>query len=171
MILAIDVQYQQNTAFIAGVVFEHWDSNTATAEYTSHLEDIAEYEPGKFFKRELPCILTLLNEHQLQPEIIVVDGYVYLDGISKPGLGKYLWDAIGNDLLIIGVAKKAFSDISDEFQIFRGTSEKPLYVTSTENISQAKKNIISMSGKHRIPTLLKRADQLCRQEASKVIPK
>lgn len=79
MILAIDVQYHQDEAFIAGILFESWQSTSAVAEYTSKVSGVADYIPGQFYRRELPCILTLLTEHQLTPEVIIVDGYVFLD--------------------------------------------------------------------------------------------
>ncbi len=133
----------------------------------SILHDIAAYEPGRFYKRELPCIAQLLKEHQLKPDIIVIDGYVYLDGEQKPGLGKHLFDSIDGQALVIGVAKKAFAGIGDKHQVLRGTSLKPLFVTSTGGLSEAIDNIATMFGDNRNPTMLKRADQLCREEANK----
>ena len=46
-------------------------------------------EPGQFYKRELPCILELLKQVNPLPNYIVIDGYVYLGGDEKPGLGKH----------------------------------------------------------------------------------
>ena len=116
-----------------------------------------------FFKRELPCILKLLNEIEYKPSCIVVDGYVFLDGISQPGLGKYLYDALDKEIPVIGVAKRSFAKISDEFALLRGDSQKALYITAA-GIDQAlaKEYIASMYGKHRNPSLLKKADQVCR---------
>ncbi len=167
VILAIDVQYVDNTAYVAGVLFENWQSQVPDSEYVSILHNIAAYEPGQFYKRELPCITKLLEEHQLTPEIIVIDGYVYLDGEQKPGLGKYLFDSLNGQALIIGVAKKAFAGIDDKHQVIRGKSLKPLYVTSTGPLSFALESIATMFGDNRNPVLLKRADQLCREEADK----
>lgn len=79
MILSIDVQYSGNTAFVAGVAFKDWCSESPEKEFVSILHDIAEYEPGNFYKRELPCILRLIEEHNLMQETIVIDGYVFLD--------------------------------------------------------------------------------------------
>lgn len=163
MILAIDVQYNENTAFVAGVLFEDWQSDAPSGEYVSIVKEVAEYEPGSFYKRELPCILSLLDEHKLLPTCIVVDGYVYLDGEQQPGLGKHLYDALGGKIEVIGVAKKGFAGISAEYEVIRGKSEKPLYVTTTGDLPLAKKLVQKMAGRYRIPTLLKRADQVCRQ--------
>ena len=167
MILAVDVQYDDNSAFVAGVLFNEWGSEEPKAEYISLLNEIEEYVPGDFYKRELPCILRLLKEHELVPSCIVVDGYVYLDGKQLPGLGKRLFDALQEKIEIIGVAKKGFRGITSEYEILRGKSEKPLYVTSTGDLDSAKNSVLNMFGKNRIPFLLKRADQLCREAANK----
>ena len=169
MILAIDVQYTDDKADVAGVIFENWSSLDAIQCYLTEVAQVAEYEPGSFYKRELPCILQLLQEHKLKPDIIVVDGYVYLDGVAKSGLGKHLYDSLGGEVEIIGVAKKPFVDISEKFAVYRGGSQKPLYVTSTGDVEQAKESIRSMAGKHRNPVLLKKVDQLCREAAKKRI--
>lgn len=167
MILAIDVQYSENTAFVAGIAFETWLSEAPENEYISVLYDVAEYEPGNFYKRELPCILKLIEEHDLKPDTIVVDGYVYLDGENRPGLGKYLYDALKSEVEIIGVAKRSFSGIGESHEVLRGQSVKPLFITTTGQLDTAKENIANMFGEYRIPVLLKRADQLCREEATK----
>ena len=165
MILAIDVQYQDNMAFIDGVLFDDWLAEKPITVYKSILYDVEEYVPGNFFKRELPCILKLLTEHKLTPRCIVVDGYVYLDGQKKAGLGKKLFDSLDNIDEVVGVAKKAFSGIGEEHEIFRGKSKKPLYVTTTGDLDMAKNKVTNMFGKNRIPTLLKLADQGCRESS------
>ena len=169
MILAVDVQYFENSAFVAGVVFDQWNSMTSVGEYVSTVNNIQDYEPGNFYKRELPCIIKMLNEHKLDPSIIVIDGYVFLDGKQKPGLGKRLFDSLSYRVEVVGVAKKAFSGISKEYELHRGKSKRPLYVTSTGKIETAKDWITKMYGANRIPVLLKRADQLCREAANKKI--
>lgn len=163
MILAVDVCYNDSDAVVAGVLFEEWTSGNSRADYISHVDEVQDYVPGQFYKRELPCILALIEEHHLQPYCIVIDGYVFLDGVNKPGLGYRLYEALDKRIAVIGVAKKPFAGIADDYAVLRGDSQKPLYVTATSDLSQAKKTIASMHGNHRIPTLLKRADQLCRQ--------
>lgn len=165
MILAIDVHYHHHSARIAGVAFEGWEDELPSGEYLSNREGVADYQPGMFFLRELPCILQLLEEHSLTPDIIIVDGYVYLDGISKPGLGKYLFDAMQGEVAVIGVAKRAFKGISRKFAVYRGSSKNPLYVTGEGiELSVAKAAIKRMQGKYRMPDLLKRVDRLCREK-------
>ncbi len=163
MILAVDVHYTENRAKVAGVVFENWDDRFPQGEYVSSIEGVAEYEPGMFFKRELPCILQLIAEHESRPKIIIIDGYVYLDGYSKAGLGKHLYDALNGEVIVIGIAKKPFKDIDRRYKVYRGNSKKPLYVTAVGlEIGQAKECVRKMHGKNRLPSLIKRVDQVCR---------
>lgn len=162
--MAVDVQYENDGAFAAGVVFNEWSADSPERTCVCKIPAVEEYVPGQFYKRELPCILQLLNDHQLTPTYILIDGYVYLDGHSTPGLGKHLSDALHGNVKIIGVAKTPFSKIGPEFEILRGGSKKPLYVTSIgEELSAAKAKIVSMHGQYRIPTLLKKVDQASRQ--------
>lgn len=164
MILAIDIHYTQNSGFAAGVTFEDWQSQNASGEFFNRTDKIENYVSGEFYRRELPCILNLLNEHHLQPSTIIVDGYVFLDNHQKPGLGKRLHDALENDIAIIGVAKKEIVGISEDTKIYRGKSQQPLFITTTEkNLTHAKNNIVNMFGEYRIPYLLKQADQLSRR--------
>ena len=168
MILAVDVQYSGKHATVAGVVFETWTDETPEMELACVVEDIADYQPGQFYKRELPCILTLIEATGLQPECIVVDGLVYLDGSSKAGLGRHLFDALAGKVPVIGVAKKLFKGISPQHEIYRGTSTKPLYVTAVGiDLMQAKEYIRCMHGRYRQPTLLKRVDRVCRSSEQK----
>lgn len=161
MKLAVDVHYNNNSANVGGVTFDYWNDPEPAYEYISLTSNICKYKPGQFFERELPCILKLIGEHDLQPDCIIVDGYVFLDGHSKAGLGKYLFDALKSKIPIIGVAKTPFKGISDEFKVFRGKSEHPLFVTTIGiTLKAAKANILAMHGCFRIPTLLKRVDRI-----------
>lgn len=163
MILAVDVQYEGDNAVVAGIIFKSWGSGSASRELVVELQDIAPYEPGAFYKRELPCILALLQQVSEPLECIVVDGFVTLGRASKPGLGMHLYNALDQQVPVIGVAKKSFKDTPDECALLRGKSEKPLYITCAGvELKPAKDFIAGMSGSHRLPLLLKRADQLCR---------
>ncbi len=163
MILAVDVHYADQSAVVAGVVFDDWADEAIRASYVSFIDRVSAYEPGQFYKRELPCILRLIKEHDLAPDYILIDGYVYLDAQGRPGLGRYLYDALQQRSIIIGVAKKRFAGMADECAIYRGGSKRPLYVTCAGmQPSLAKKRVESMSGCYRYPALLKCVDRLCR---------
>ncbi|MGD9091463.1 MAG: endonuclease V [Anaerolineales bacterium] len=163
MKLAVDVKYDNDGAAAGGVLFKKWDDQQPTKELFSQVNEVKDYEPGAFYKRELPPILKLLNDHRIQAECILIDGYVYLDGHSLPGLGAYLYHTLSEEIPIIGVAKKRYKGTSDEYELFRGKSKRPLLITvAGMSLSSAKDNIYKMHGESRIPTLLKRVDQISR---------
>ncbi len=167
MNLAVDVNYTNHTAIAAGIFFQEWDDEEPSKELITQINNVNEYEPGNFYKRELPCILALMKENLLHPDCIIIDGDVFLDGSSIPGLGKHLFDVLDDEIPVIGVAKSAFKDIPAEFELYRGKSVKPLYVTTVGmSIESAKNNIMRMHGESRNPTLLKRADQVSKSIAT-----
>jgi deoxyribonuclease V len=170
MILAVDVQYLNDQAFVSAVSFNHWGASEPAEIYHTTLSNIEEYVPGQFYKRELPCILKLLSENALLPEFIVIDGYVLLNEQERPGLGKHLYDALNGESKIVGVAKKEFEGVDERSKVFRGTGKNPLFVTAVGvNIEEAKRNILEMHGKNRIPVLLKCVDRLCREQANPIV--
>jgi deoxyribonuclease V len=96
------------------------------------------------------------------PQIVVIDGYVWL-GEQKPGLGAHLYDVLGQQVAVVGVAKTLFTGAEPVELVLRGRSRTPLYVTAAGmDLAEAANHIRAMHGSHRIPTLLKRADQLSR---------
>lgn len=165
MMICVDVCYGERGATAAGVLFRRWDDPRPAEEYLAFVEDVAEYVPGSFYKRELPCILALLEKIDRTPDIIVVDGYVWLNREKKPGLGAYLFRALGKRVPVIGVAKSPYGKAESEWEVYRGRSRKPLHVTATGmDETSARELIGKMSGNHRIPTLLKHVDRLCRSK-------
>jgi deoxyribonuclease V len=171
MILAVDTHYSSEGSATAGVLFDDWEAALPLATFISKLPTVADYVPGKFYQRELPCILDLLCVADVKPGLIVIDGYVFLDGVAQSGLGKHLFDALGGKVPVVGVAKTSFAGISPDYGVLRGDSIKPLYVTAVGvPLAEAKANVARMHGKHRTPTLLKTVDQLCRQAAGDAAP-
>lgn len=164
MKLAVDVQYQADAGFAAGVAFRRWSDAEPQAEYGTLVRPIEDYQPGQFFRRELPCILAVLRLCPEPPEMVIVDGYVWLDGSGRTGLGALLFDALGGAVPVIGVAKHAFQGSPHAAQVTRGASTRPLFVTAAGlKLADAAQAIASMHGAHRTPTLLKLADQLSRR--------
>ena len=94
MIAALDVRYDEDalTGQGAAVVFEQWDDAVPLAEYTATFNGIEPYVPGQFFKRELPCLLAVLEKVREPLDQIIVDGFVSLG--DRPGLGMHLWEAL-----------------------------------------------------------------------------
>ena len=160
LILAVDVAYGPVTV-AAGVGFLGWEADRPSVEHRLELGPAAEYEPGQFYRRELPAVLALL-EHLPRPAVLVVDGYIWLGAERRPGLGWHVAEATG--LPVVGVAKTAFQGTPEEDRVYRGTSRVPLYVQGLQ-VQDAGECVRRMHGPYRIPTLLKRVDQLTRVTA------
>jgi len=166
MIIAVDVYYEEKQAKSVGVIFHNWEDSKPHDVIVSYTENPQEYEPGSFYKRELPCIQELLNQTDLTKiHTIVVDGYVYLDHEKKPGLGHYVYTSLSAEIPVIGVAKNAFHQNEAYVKkIYRGNSSKPLYITSVGvELAAAAEHIQSMHGEYRFPHLLKLLDQQTKQ--------
>lgn len=167
MIACFDVGYSEDTAgtraLSACLTFDAWDAAVASEEYQLKIETVQEYVPGEFYRRELPCILAVIEKLPRLPDCFVIDGYVWL-APGKMGLGGHLYDAFDHRIPVIGIAKTRFATASDAHEVFRGKSERPLFITSIgmEQV-EAASHVERMHGAHRIPTLLKRVDALSRQ--------
>ena len=163
MIACVDVDYRDREAIAACVLFRAWDDEHSAGEFVEHITKVEPYEPGQFYRRELPCLLAVLARVEAPPEAVVVDGYVWLDDGNTPGLGARLYEALGTAVPVIGVAKTRYLAASTAVAVKRGASQKPLYVTAAGmDAETAAQNIQGMHGAYRIPTLLRRVDRLCR---------
>lgn len=164
MILATDVHYHADYALAAGVLFATWEACTAVQELAVRVAAVADYEPGHFYKRELPCLLALLHHLEALPQVIIVDGYVHLGSEQRPGLGWHLYQALDGRVPIVGIAKSRFHDTPPGAAVVRGRSQNPLFVTAMGmSEAVAKQNVRLMCGPYRTPTLLKRVDGLSRE--------
>ena len=83
MIACVDVDYRDAGAMAACVCFEKWDDGTSGLESTIDISDVEPYEPGQFYRRELPCILAVLKSLPDSPQIVIIDGYVWLSRQSR----------------------------------------------------------------------------------------
>jgi deoxyribonuclease V len=143
------------------VVFREWSDAQPVSEHQLQIAEVSPYIPGAFYRRELPCLLALLEAIDQPLTAIVIDGYVWLSEKQRLGLGARLYEALGSTTPIIGVAKSLFRGSVFAAQVQRGNSRLPLYITAAGiDTAQAALLIQSMHGKHRLPTLLKRVDQL-----------
>lgn len=162
MIAFTDVQYRDTDATAACIVADGWSAEAASAEWTTLISPIAPYEPGAFYKRELPCLLEVLRR---APPLthVVIDGYVWLDTQRGPGLGARLYDALGGRTPVIGLAKTAYKGSEMAVPVLRPGSAKPLFLTCIGvEEAQALQLVSQLHGAHRLPTLVKRVDSLAR---------
>ena len=165
MIAAVDVNYlDETTAVAAAVVFKEFTDTAHVAQYTAQVTDFGSYIPGKFYQRELPGIVVVLEKISEQIETVIIDGYVVLDD-HRPGLGYHLWQHLGGQTAVIGVAKSQFTG-AHPVTIIRGQSHRPLYITAL-GIDQdvAAEHILHMAGAYRIPSLIRHADHLAKESA------
>lgn len=166
MILAFDTYYFDNKAKTVCLEFEDWSENKNFRIHTEIIDNVEEYIPGEFYKRELPCIISLLNQINLKNvDAIIVDGFVYLDDDKKYGLGGHLYEKLNKEIPIIGVAKTNFASIEkNKKPLLRGSSIKPLFITSIGmELEDAFHKIESMAGEFRMPILLKQLDRLTKE--------
>jgi deoxyribonuclease V len=164
MIACVDVHYKRASGTAGCVLFESWESERNVAEIIERVAPVEPYQPGQLYKRELPCILAVLEKVQVPLQAIVVDGYVWLGEGDKPGLGAKVYEALGETIPVIGVAKNPFRIATTVLDVYRGRSQRPLFVTAAGiSVCEAAACITRMHGAYRIPTMLRRADQLCRQ--------
>lgn len=160
----VDVDYRGEGAQAAVVGFHDWADASSAFEATEPIARVADYEPGQFYKRELPCLLAVLARLPQPPELVIVDGYVWLGGEERPGLGGHLYAALGKRVPVIGVAKSKFLSARLAVAAVRGESAtRPLFVTAAGmDVHLAAEAVRAMHGPNRLPTLLKRVDALCR---------
>jgi deoxyribonuclease V len=159
----LDAAYTETAASAACVLFPAWDAVAPLRVLTTRQGAAPAYEPGAFYKRELPLLLAVLDQLERPPGTIIVDGYVWLDAAGRPGLGAMLHRALGERIPVVGVAKTAFAGADAGIPVVRGGSGRPLYVSAVGiDAKEAAKGVQGMQGPHRIPALLQLVDRAAR---------
>jgi deoxyribonuclease V len=157
-----DVHYTDPSARAACVLAADWADATPAREVTVQVSPIAAYEPGAFYKRELPCLVAVLAKAG-PVECVVIDGYVWLDREGTPGLGAHLHAALGGAVPVVGLAKTAYRGSEMALELARPGTVKPLFLTSIGWTPEfAREKAARLHGEFRLPTLIKRVDQLSR---------
>ena len=161
MKIAIDVHYRSEVTKTVAVLLDDRADSEAKQFLIKYSGEADAYVPGEFYRRDLPCLLNILKD--VNPEAIdcvIIDGFVYLDDLQKPGLGAYLFQKLEEKIPVIGVAKSNFlKNKNSSFELLRGDSTKPLYVTAAGiSLDEAAQNIAKMDGNFRMPTLLQQLD-------------
>ncbi|SHI01484.1 Endonuclease V [Chryseolinea serpens] len=163
--LAIDVYYRDEHAKAVGLQFRDWTDDAPLDIKSVVVNAVLPYEPGNFYKRELPCILALLALFDITTiDTLIVDGYVYLNDDGKPGLGAHLYEALDQKIAVVGVAKTSFHDNARHVVTVTRQSKNPLFVSAVGmRVEVAAENVRRMHGPFRMPTLLKMLDQETRK--------
>jgi deoxyribonuclease V len=162
-IVCLDVAYGDTAAAVAGALVQGWDADSASQMLVRRFEGPpASYEPGAFYRRELPLLLPVVAELATSIGVIVIDGYVWLED-NRPGLGGHLFASLGCHTPVIGVAKTRYRNDTWSIPVLRGTSQQALFVTSTGiPVTEAAHCVRRMHGDHRIPTILSLVDKAAR---------
>jgi deoxyribonuclease V len=162
-IACVDVGYRGGRAVAACVLFGSWEDVRPAGEVTAEIAHVEPYVPGAFYKRELPCLLAVLEQVRVPLRAVLIDGYVWLSA-GRPGLGAHLYESLGRRAPVVGVAKTAFRGNTEAVSVLRGQSARPLYVTAAGMpASEAAVRVRAMHGRGRIPTLLACVDRLSRR--------
>jgi deoxyribonuclease V len=132
MIACLDVAYSGASAYAAGLTFREWTDANALEERRVPLSNVQQYEPGQFFRRELPCLFAVLKVLPTA-NVILIDGYVWLGDGNKPGLGAHLYKSLSERTPVIGVAKTKFKGADSVAEVLRGRSTRPLFITGGES--------------------------------------
>lgn len=168
MVLAIDVKYndEELNAKAVGLIF-NWLDEAYSNCIVKNLSNIYNYIPSKFYLRELPCIMSILDEIDISKlEAVIVDSHVYISNNQDFGLGAHLYHNINRLVPVIGVAKTEFrTNLETVCKVYRGNSIKPLYVSSIGmETTKAAELIKQLHGNFRIPTILKEVDRLTKEK-------
>jgi deoxyribonuclease V len=163
-IACLDVAYGAAAAAVAGAVIPSWDAERPSRMLVRRFDGApANYEPGAFYKRELPLLLSLISELTEPLAAIVIDGYVWLAANDTSGLGGHLFTSLGHRVPVIGIAKTRYRDDTWSCPVLRGTSRRPLFVTAAGvPTEEAAGWVRRMHGDHRIPTILALVDRATR---------
>ena len=89
MRVCVDVDYRDTTAVAACLVFRDWTDGAAVDSRIC----------------ELPCILRVIQPFVRDLDTVVVDGYVWLEEGTTPGLGAHLFEALDSRVPVVGIAK------------------------------------------------------------------
>jgi deoxyribonuclease V len=167
MIAAVDVCYGVTDAVAACILFRSFADEAPVEVLLSSVGEVEPYEPGAFYRRELPCLLAVLGLVKTPLTAVVIDGYVWLSHDRRPGLGAHLHESLGGAIPVIGVAKTGFAGADFAVPVLRGESAKPLFVTAIGMDSGIAADWIrEMHGEYRVPALLRQVDQACRGRRS-----
>lgn len=160
MLLAFDAHYTDLRTRLVAASFNDWTDPSPANLHVWESGPAAAYEPGQFYRRELPLILMALKDFDLTDvKTIIVDGYVYLNAEGRMGLGGHLYQELAESIPVVGVAKSYFRDNNAE-AVLRGESKKPLFVTALGmDPLAAADHVREMAGAYRMPDVLAAVDR------------
>ncbi len=181
-VAGVDVAYaaDSNRLAAAVVVLDH-DTLEVVETSTVVTTAMFPYEPGLFAFRELPALVTALQQLRTTPDLIVCDGH----GLAHPrrfGLACHL--GLLADVPTFGVAKNvhvgefvppasrrgAWSPLLLDDEVVGAVVRtrdgvKPVFVSIGHRLSldTARDHTLTLCTRYRLPETTRHADQLCRE--------
>ncbi len=117
VIACLDAAYDDDAAGVACALFDRWESPVAAGLVSKHISlPPAAYEPGSFYKRELPLLREILSAVVQPIATIIIDGYVWLGDDEKPGLGAILYRALEEKYRLSASQKIGSEPIAGRFR-------------------------------------------------------
>ncbi|CAN7511528.1 endonuclease V [Rhizobacter sp. LjRoot28] len=163
MKLFVAVHWEGTQASAAAVAFDAWDAAEATKTFRTRIAHVDTVERGQPDLRALHCVMQLLVEHRLAPELLLIEGFVHLDAEDSPGVGQHLFQTLGGRVPVVGISKKGLVGLPAQCEVVREDEAPPLFVTCAGlDIGAAKARVRSMHGRKRVPTLMKLAARLAK---------
>jgi deoxyribonuclease V len=185
IVIALDIQYQGDTAWVAGAV-QKWEEDTIQT-FVGEMTAGIPYIPGFFCFREGPPLLDFLKllekQQQIIPDLIIVDGH----GLAHPRkFGVACWLGLAMQKPTIGCAKKSMLQYQGDLGIEKESilpilfknemvglvlrtqnGINPIFVSVGHLISlgKSKEVICNLCGAFRIPEIQRQADQVARMYA------
>ncbi len=154
MYICLDAAYELSIGLACGVIFDSIGSQKPAKVITGRKLKVKPYIPGKFYERELPLLLSVLERVEEDLNIIFIDGYVWLPG-NRPGLGAHLFKSQNEKIPVIGIAKNLFKGHRECLKVYRGKSSRPLFITSAGiSIKAAAKIVEKLHGQNRVPYMV-----------------
>lgn len=186
LMLAFDIQYKNEIAYIAGHLFEYPDKEIKNFVGTFAIE--MPYIPRFFCFREGPPLLALyqeiINSTHFKPKVLIIDGH----GLAHPQkLGVASWLGLKTNIVSIGCAKSTLLPyqgnlleekgsvlrlkIAEEtlgYVLRRKTGINPIFVSAGHliDLEMSKEIILNLGGDYKIPDCLRIADHLARKYAN-----
>jgi deoxyribonuclease V len=114
------------------VSLAEFEDAVPSSEWVVEVGPVGEYRQGQFWRRELAPLLGGIDSAD-DVSVCVIDAYVDLGGARTPGLGRILHAKTG--IPVIGVAKSRYPDSPREYEIQRGSSRRPLYVSTARFVT------------------------------------
>lgn len=167
-IAILDTHVSPTGATAACVVLRSFDASESLEERVVKVRKIASTDPDRPFEPVVALLRAALDAVESDVQVAVVRGYVWLDGTKQPGVGAHLYQALGESVSVMGVAKERCDEGQpDALEVARGGRSSPLFVTSAGFPPPVVGKLVkAMHGRGRIPWALARAAALSRGSES-----